>query len=43
MLLFEVGEGQANDVKDIMRMSGMHDAVSVKDTRGVERVVKATL
>lgn len=43
MLLFEVGEGQANDVKDMMRMSGMHDAVSVKDTRGVERVVKATL
>lgn len=41
MLMFEVGEGQSDDVKDMMRMSGMHDAVSVLDTRDVERVVKA--
>jgi len=43
MLMFEVGEDQAGPVKDMMRMSGMYDAVSVKDTRGVERVVKARL
>ena len=43
MLMFEVGEDQAGPVKDLMRMSGMYDAVSVKDTRGVERVVKARL
>ena len=37
----EVGEEQAAEVKAIMRAHGMHDAVSVLDTRGVERVVKA--
>lgn len=41
MLMFEVGEEQAAEVKTIMRAHGMHDAVSVLDTRGVERVVKA--
>ena len=40
-LMFEVGEEQAGSVKDLMRMAGLHDAVSVEDTRGVERVVKA--
>ena len=38
---FYVGEEQAAEVKAIMRAHGMHDAVSVLDTRGVERVVKA--
>ena len=41
MLMFEAGEEQAAEVKAIMRAHGMHDAVSVLDTRGVERVVKA--
>lgn len=41
MLMFEVGEEQAAEVKAIMRAHGMYDAVSVLDTRGVERVVKA--
>lgn len=41
MLMFEVGEEQAAEVKAIMRAHGMHDARSVPDTRGVERVVKA--
>ena len=40
-LMFEVGEGQAAEVKDMMRMAGLHGAESVLDTRGVERVVKA--
>ncbi len=40
-LMFEVGEEQAGPVKEIMRAHGMRDAVSVLDTRGVERVVKA--
>ena len=40
-VFFEVGEEQAGPVKDLMRMAGLHDAVSVKDTRGTERVVKA--
>ena len=39
--MFEVGEDQAGDVKDLMRMAGLHDAQSTKDTRGVERVVTA--
>lgn len=42
-LMFEVGEGQAGPVKEIMRSHGMRDAMSVLDTRGVERVVKATV
>ena len=41
MLMFEVGEDQASSVKDLMRMAGLHDAQSVLDTRGVERVVTA--
>ena len=41
MLMFEVGEDQAGSVKDLMRMAGLHDAQSVLDTRGVERVVTA--
>ena len=41
MLMFEVGEDQASDVKDLMRMAGLHDAQSILDTRGVERVVTA--
>ncbi len=41
MLMFEVGEEQAGSVKDLMRMAGLHDAQSVLDTRGVERVVTA--
>lgn len=42
-LMFEVGEGQARPVKEMMRTAGMCGAVGVLDTRGVERVVKATL
>lgn len=41
MLMFEVGEGQADTVKDLMRMAGLHDAESIYDTIGVERVVTA--
>ena len=40
-MMFEVGEGQAGEVKDLMRMAGLHDAASIEDTRGVERVVAA--
>ena len=40
-LMFEVGEGQAERVKDLMRMAGLREAASVLDTRGVERVVTA--
>jgi len=42
-LMFEVGEGQAEAVKTMMLISGMHDAAGVFDTRGVERVVTARL
>lgn len=42
-LMFEVGEGQADAVKNMMLISGMHDAAGVFDTRGVERVVTARL
>lgn len=41
MMMFEVGEEQAGPVKDLMRMAGLHEATSVLDTRGVERVVIA--
>lgn len=41
MLMFEVGEGQAESVKDLMRMAGLHDAATILDTREVERVVTA--
>ena len=40
-LMFEVGEEQAERVKDPMRMAGLREAASVLDTRGVERVVTA--
>ncbi len=40
-LMFEVGEDQAERVKDLMRMAGLREASSVPDTRGVERVVTA--
>ena len=40
-LMLEVGAEQSGPVKEIMRAHGMRDAVSVLDTRGVERVVKA--
>lgn len=40
-LMFEVGEEQAERVKDLMRMAGLREAASVLDTRGVERVVTA--
>ena len=42
-IMFEVGEGQAGSVRDMLLAAGLHDAVTVKDTRGVERVVKARL
>lgn len=42
-LMLEVGEGQAQAVKDMMLISGLHDAAGVYDTRGVERVVTARL
>lgn len=40
-VMFEVGEDQAERVKDLMRMSGLHEATSVRDTAGIERVVAA--
>ena len=40
-LMFEVGEDEAEPVRELMLMSGLHDAACVRDTRGVERVVKA--
>jgi release factor glutamine methyltransferase len=42
-LMFEVGEEQAERVKDLMRLGGFHDAEAVRDTRGVDRVVTARL
>lgn len=42
-LMFEVGEEQAERVKDLMRLCGFHDAETVKDTRGVDRVVTARI
>ena len=42
-VLFEVGEDQAEPVRDLMLLSGLHDTASVRDTRGVERVVIARL
>ncbi len=42
-VMFEVGEDQAERVKDLLLISGFHDAASVKDTRGVDRVVTARL
>lgn len=42
-LMFEVGEDQAEKVKELMLLSGFHDTASIFDTRGVERVVTARL
>jgi release factor glutamine methyltransferase len=39
MILFEVGIDQAENVKQLMRLSGMKNIVGVSDTGGIERVV----
>ena len=39
ILLFEVGEGQAKDVMDMLLSAGFSSADSRKDTAGVERVI----
>jgi len=39
LMLFEVGIGQAEDVKKLMLLSGFLGVESVKDTGGIERVV----
>lgn len=39
MMLFEVGAGQADDVKKLMLLSGFLGVETVKDTGGIERVV----
>ena len=38
-LLFEVGEGQAADVRDMLRSAGFDYTSTRKDTLGIERVV----
>ena len=38
-LAVEVGQGQADDVKGLMRDGGFHEVRSVKDYSGIERVV----
>ncbi len=40
-VLFEVGEGQAEQVKDILLLGGFHSIAVLEDTGGVERVVRA--
>ena len=40
-IMVEVGEDQALKVEELMRLSGLYDVESVRDTRGVLRVVKA--
>lgn len=42
-LLLEVGEGQAQAVKDLLLMSGFREVRSIPDTRGVERVISGRL
>ncbi|MEG1633477.1 MAG: peptide chain release factor N(5)-glutamine methyltransferase [Oscillospiraceae bacterium] len=42
-LMFEVGEEQADTVKDLLLFSGFHDVLLTEDTRGVQRVVSARL
>ncbi len=39
-IMVEVGEDQALRVEELMRLAGLYDVDSVKDTRGVHRVVK---
>ena len=39
MLLFEVGEGQAEDVKEMLLSAGFASAETRKDTLGTDRVV----
>lgn len=40
-LMFEVGEDQAERVKDLMRMAGLREARSFPDTQNIQRVVTA--
>ena len=40
-LMFEVGEEQAERVKDLMRMAGLREARSFPDTQNIQRVVTA--
>ena len=40
-LMFEVGEEQAERVKDLMRMAGLREARSFPDTQNIQRVVAA--
>lgn len=42
-VMFEVGEEQAERVRELMLISGLHDVSFVRDTRGVDRVVTARL
>lgn len=42
-LMFEVGEGQAQAVRDLMLLAGLREAACVADTRGTLRVVTARL
>lgn len=42
-LMFEVGEEQAERVRDLMLISGLRDVSFVKDGKGVDRVVTARL
>jgi release factor glutamine methyltransferase len=41
-VVFEIGEGQAIDIKDILQNIGFGVAAPVKDLGGVERVLRAT-
>ena len=41
MICFEVGIGQANDVKEILKNAGLCDIGSKKDLNGIERAVYA--
>ena len=39
VLIFEVGEGQADDVCEMLMAAGFNSAAVRRDARGVERVV----
>ena len=39
--MFEVGEDQAERVKDLMRMACLREARSYPDTQNIQRVVAA--
>ena len=39
LMIFEVGIGQAEEVMELMRDSGLSNVGSVKDTQGIDRVV----